>query len=718
MWLLGARYRGLWPLIAPVVGFAAVVVLGDVPSYFLGADTYAWPLLIALLLLNLGLLVKHRRVVVWRDARWSFLPLLVLPFALLPYLRMGVLTTLSEHNHDWVYYLNLETTLAHAGYGSSWADTGGLFHDMSCVLRRGGWRAGISIAGSFLGAVLRLRPHETGGAFWCVLYACFPSTALAAFSMLVPRASRDAHRFVFVMTAFSGPALLLLRMSFASHLASMPLFTLVACVTWRALRERAPHRRALAALLLAASISVLADGVPFLVSLLVALAFAAHRRGTPWQRLMPRLGWGVLALALIPTSLFRIYRALLSLGVTGYHPPAARFDATLHALLPTLLGQHVHEIELAAWHHLPFIAVLSGCAVALWLGASLARLPSRSVRTGLATPLLVSIVLILCCDMMDMAYPAWKLALTASPFALFALAAALDRTPRAHLWGAALLGSQLLTVAYAVVHAPSPLGVLPMHMRLVQSLEAAPAELYLLGHHGSTSGVLHEHALAYLFAQNGQRLRAIPHPSSYLRISWPEDDFAVRNTERDVLVITTDEDRVIAENAEVIDRLGPSEESPELGEFTVMALAPESAAASINFAEGFLPREVEPTFAFRWSDAHASLYVDLPTPDSCVTGATRGTPDGDATGILMTTHAMAPHAYWGAPELVLARRVVPLALQWSRRTLARAEGTPRTVMIDMTYLGQRGEPRVDARPIHFAVGALALQRGEGCAHAP
>lgn len=718
VWLLGARYRRLWPLTAPVVGFASIAVLGDVPSFLFGADVYAWPLFLALAALNIALLFKHRRALQRSDAHWLCLPLAFLPFALLPYLRLGALTTLSEHNHDWVYYLNLETSLAHDGYASSWADTGGLFHDMSCVLRRGGWRAGISIVGSFVGALLNLRPHQVDGAMWCVLHAIFPSTALAGFSMLVPRSSKQARAFVLIATAFSGPALLLLRMSFASHLASMPLFTLLVCVTWRALRERAAQRRALAALLLAASITVLADGAPYLVSVLLGLTIAAQRqRTTPWRRLIPRLGWGIAALAIIPASLYRIYLSLYSLSVTGYHPPAARFDASLHALLPTLLGQHAHEVNLAEWHHLPFLAVLVAVAGALGLSSSFRRVRSRGARAGLLTPLFIAILLILYCDMMELDYPAWKIALTASPFSLFALATALDRAPHARIMGGALLASQLLTVAYAMSHAPPPLGVLPMHERLVNTLRAHPGEVHLLGHHGSPVGVLHEHALAYLFEQDGRRLRAIAHPSSYLRISWPRDDFAVRSDAREVLVITSDEDRVIAEDAHVIHRSGLDETMPELGEFTVMALGAGSAAASIQFAEGFLPREVEPTFAFRWSDARSVLYVDLPTEDSCFTATLRGSPDGDAQGVLVTAHAMAPHAYFGAPELVVARRAVPLEAHWMRRTLAHAR-TPQTVMLELTYLGQRHEPRVDTRPIHFALGALELRRGAACVEAP
>ena len=38
IWLLGPRLRPLWPFVAPVVGLASIVVLGDIPSTFVGAD--------------------------------------------------------------------------------------------------------------------------------------------------------------------------------------------------------------------------------------------------------------------------------------------------------------------------------------------------------------------------------------------------------------------------------------------------------------------------------------------------------------------------------------------------------------------------------------------------------------------------------------------------------------------------------------------------------
>ncbi len=304
LWLLGPRWRALWPAFAPIVGFALVVVLADVPSWFLPAWSYAWPLFGALAIASAVLLYRQRRELTRASLVLFVPPLALLPWALAPYLSLDAPTTLSEHNHDWMYYLNLEASLGQLAYRDSWSDTGDHFHDMGAVLRRGGWRAGISLAGSSVSAISGLAPHQVDGVLWGVLYACFPGAVHAAHRMLVPRASRASRAFVLASAALSGPALLLLRMSFASHLASLPLMTLLLPVAWRGLRARGPELRVLATLLLAASISVLADASPYLAVLGLVLVLAARHAGhVPWSRLAPRAAWAFLAPAVVPFSI-------------------------------------------------------------------------------------------------------------------------------------------------------------------------------------------------------------------------------------------------------------------------------------------------------------------------------------------------------------------------------------------------------------------------------
>jgi hypothetical protein len=703
--LLGPRARPLWPLVAPVVGFALVVVAGDLPSWWLPVPAYAWPLFALLATASLALLVTRRAELSVRALPWLAVPALALPWALAPYLRTGWLTTLSVHNHDWVYYLDLETALGRAGYGAPWTDTGDLFTDMGAVLRRGGWRAGLSIASAWLSGLSGLAPHQVDGTLWGVLHACLPGATLAAHRLVVPRASRRARAFVVLAAALSGPALLLLRMSFASHLAAMPLLALALPLAWRGLTSAGPSLRALAALLLAATITVLADASPYLGAMGIGLVLAArYGRDIPWNRLGPRAGWALLAPALVPAALYRIVLSLRSLAVTGYHPPAARFDASLGLLTATSFGDYVHEVR---WTEEPWplaVLVLAGAGVGVALLANVSRVRARATRVALLAPLGVAATLMLGCDLLHLDYPTWKIALTASPLVTLALAAALDRARRIGVFaGVILLAAQLATVAWATVRAPAPIGVLPLHEALAERLHDEPGRLHLMGHQGFVEGVGHEHALAYLFAQQRRSLHAVAHPASYYRVSWPTQDHAIPTRGEPLRVITTDPDRVL-HAGRALWRSGP---------FTVFAPAPGARVSSVSFDEGFLGPEREPERLFRWADAHAALTVDLPAGDACLAADLRGTPDGNAEGLRVRIRPYLRETWTPAPD-ALGETIVPLSHDWTPRTIGWSGGRPQTIRIELDYLGQRGPERVDGRPIHIAVGNLAVRRGNAC----
>ncbi len=709
LWLLGPRWRRLWPLVAPVVGFALVAVVGDAPSWRWTVASYAWPLLVLALGGSALLVWRHRADLERRDALAFLLPVLVLPWSLAPYLSSGTLTTLSEHNNDWAYYLSLESALRHAPYGAPWTDTGDLFVDMGSVLRRGGWRAGLSIVGTWLGALSGLLPHQVDGALWSVLHASLPGATVAAHRMLVPRASRPAQAFVIAASVLSGPALLLLRMSFASHLAAMPLLVLATAAISRALGARGASLRVLAVLLLAATITVLADASPYLAAMGVGtLVSAAWAKGIPLGRLAKRAAWGLLAPAIVPVAIARIVLSIRSLEVTGYRPPAAHFDAGIGALLTSALGQYLHEVP---WREVsPLLLLVSLTAVLVGVGVlgSAAFVRARASRALVFTPLLVGLALVLACDRLDLSYPSWKIALTTSPFVTIALAAGLDRLRRpGMLAGSILIAVQLVTVAWSSARAPQRIGVLPVHEALVARLADEPGRLTLMGHQGRVDGVAHEHALVYLFAQHGRQLHATAHPASYYRVSWPAQDLAIAEGDEPLVVVALD-------RAAVLDAGRPWFRE---GPFTVLRPAPEQRPANLVYGHGVFPAETEPGRTFRWAEAVATLWVDLPTADACLVGDVRGTPDGDARVLQVVARPFARDTWAPIADAVLSDTEVPIDHAWARRTLVRATGEPRAVEVTFVYLGRRGRDRIDSRPIHFALGNLALRRGEDCREA-
>lgn len=704
--MLGPRWRPLWPLVAPVVGFALVAVAGDAPSWRWSVAAYAWPLTALLAATSVALLYRHRRALHAHELRLFALPVLLLPWALAPYLSLHSLTTLSEHNHDWTYYLNLETALRRAGYGASWTDTGDLFVDMSAVLRRGGWRAGLSVVGAAVGTIFRLAPHQVDGTLWGVLDVVFVGATVAAHRIMVPVASMRARAFVVVAAAASGPALLLLRMSFASHLAAMPLMVLSTAVSFRALTSRTQTLPALGALLLAATITVLADATPYLAAMGLALVAASlWARRIPLARLGPRAAWGLVAPALVPVALYRIVLSIRSLEVTGYRPPGARFDTGVGTLLTSALGDSLHEVPWAEEPSSLLGLVVAASVTGTVLVGAAAFVRARTSRAMLFAPLLVGLALALACDLLGLGYPTWKIALTTSPFVTIAIAAGLDRLPKRGLAaGTLVLAVQCGTAGWALARAPEPIGILPVHEALVARLAHQPGRVYLMGHQGRPLGVAHEHALGYLLAQHDRTLHAIPDPSSYYRISWPAQDLAIPVGEAPLVVVTPDLDGVLNGGRERF-RIGP---------FHVLSPEPGARPSNLSYDEGFLAREVEPGRVFRWADERATLTVDLPAEDACLVAEIRGTPDGDATAVQVLVRPFARDTWAPVADEVIGERVVPIGVDWSLQTLARASGPAQAVQVTIVYLGRRRGELVDARPIHFALGNVGVRRGAAC----
>lgn len=705
--LLGARWRRLWPLTAPVLGFALVAVVGDAPSWRWTIASYAWPLLVLLVGTSAALLYRHRRDLAREDALLFALPALVLPLSLAPYLTSGALTTLSEHNNDWAYYLSLESALRHAPYGASWTDTGDLLTDMGSVLRRGGWRAGLSVVGTWLGVLSGLLPHQIDGTLWGVLHAIFPGATLAAHQLLVPRASRQARAFVIAAAVASGPALLLLRMSFASHLAAMPLLVLWTAITTRALGARGASLRVLAVLLLAAAITVLADAAPYLAVMGVALVAAtAWARHLPLARLLPRAAWGLLAPALVPAAVYRVVLAVRSLEVTGYRPPAARFDAGIGVTLTTAFGQYVHEVPWGDVSRVVFGASVAGVVVGVVVLSRAMLVRARASRAWIFTPPLVGLALAVAADLYGLEYPTWKIALTASPLVTIALAAGLDRSRRAAPAAAVLIvGAQLVMLVWSATHAPDPIGVLPVHEALVARVTREPGRVYLMGHQGRVDGVAHEHALVYLFAQHGRPLHTTAHPASYYRVSWPAQEPAIPEDGEPLLVIALDRDAVLG-GGRALFREGP---------FTVLQPEPGVRPANLVLGAGILAPEHEPGRTFRWADERATLWVDLPAEDACLVADVRGTPDGDAPALQVVTRPFARDTWAPIADTVLTDEEIPIDHDWATRTIARSAGPPQAVEVTFVYLGRRRGERVDPRPIHFALSNLVLRRGAPCA---
>jgi hypothetical protein len=704
---LGPRWRDAWPLVAPPVGLALLVVVGEVPSQLVGARTWA-PVCFALLVLaGVATLVLRRRDLRRRDLFFLALPVLVLPWTLLPYFSEPILTTLSEHNHDYVYYHALELQLLEGGYGAGEGDVASLFDRLGWVLRRGGWRAGLPIAGSAVAAVTGLLPHQVDGALWGLCHAMFPGAVLAATRLLVPRGSTLARTYVFVGALASGPALVTLRMTFASHLASLPLFVLLWALMFRGLRARAFGLRGLAALLLAASISILADALPYLLAMLAWALLVQWRLGAPripLERLAPRIGVVVGGIALVPFALWRIYLSIVSLTITGYHQPAAEFSATLPNLIGPALSLAAHPAQTEGLHPLAQATLLgaAGLGGAFVLLAAM-RTRSAATRRAVGAPLLLSAVLALAAAPFGYAYPLWKLAITTSPFVLVALAAGFDRLARpiARRVGTWMLAGQAATVLYAsLLVEVEPHGVRAMHEALVNRVIARSDAPYLVGHHGPDS-VRHEHALVYLFRTRGSVLRANPHPSSYFWVSWPTPQLAAGDPGSVAIVV--DPERAIVEGRALFD-------TPVGTVFDVDG----GYAANVALLEGFEPYEHEPGRSFAWSDRSSRLAVELPLADGCLTAEARSIPDGTARSLVVAQHAVPEFSPVPDYEVPWQTIEAPLSLDWQEVVII-PPGGPNVQGASLRYAGIRAEPRVDARSIYFALAGFRVRSREDCA---
>lgn len=701
---LGPRWRRLWPLVAPPVGLALLVVAAEVPSQFVGARVYGPWLAAGLLLAGVGTLVTFRRELRWRDLPWLGLPLAVLPLGLLPYFGEGLLTTLSEHNHDYVYYHALEQQLIEAGYGAGEGDASSLFDRLGWVLRRGGWRAGLPIAASVVASIGGLLPHQVDGSLWAVCHAMYPGAVLASFRLIAPRSSLLARVFVTVAAGASAPALLSLRMTFASHLASLPLFVLLWALTARGLHRRPAGLRLLAALVLAASISVLADAIPYLVALLGTAALARWRsipRPSP-QELALRFRPILLGVALVPFALHRVYLSIVSLTRTGYHGPAADFSADLPSLLGPALSVQGHLAQIEELPKLVTGAALGAATLAaLVLLLSIQRVPAAT-RGAVGAPLLLSVVLAALAAPLGHAYPLWKLAITTGPFVLIGLAVGADRTPRR--LGASMAALLLAGQAVTLVHAcrfstDSAHGVRRPHESLVRRVVEGGWTPYLVGHHDEAD-LAHEHALVYLFRAHGVVLRAHPHPRSYYWVSWPTPQLADGSPNTVAIVVRPD--RAMVEGRALF-------ETP-IG--TVIDVG-GGYAANLALEEGFTPFEVEPGRRFTWSDRSARMRVELPWREGCLTAEARTIPDGTGRALVVDRHAVPDLAAEPDFTAALDTTEVPIGLDWDEVVLA-GPGGPRVLGLSLGYAGRRVEPLVDARSIFVAFAGFRARPREHC----
>jgi hypothetical protein len=707
--LLGRR--GAWMTIAPIVGLAVVVVLAEVPAWFFGARAWAWPVAIASMVFSSVLLWKRRtwsteaRSLELRSLWLLGVPMLLAAWAVLPYYRVDTLTTLSEHNHDYMFYLALEADLVDMGYGAPSVLGDELFPRFGALLRRGGWRAGICTVSAFFAGLFRLEPHQVDGALWSAIYASTPTTLLGAFGLVVPRSSRRARLFLVLWAIACGPAWMLLRWSFASHIAALPLIVLFAASLWRGLREATWHRRALAALLLAATVSVFADASPYVLLIALAATFAAPTWRARWRRVR-HWRWALLAAAVMPFTLWRIALSLHSLAAVGVQAPLLGIGGDLARLLPEALGQHVFGTELGRLSDPVSVLMMASSAAGLvLLCVGLARLRSRSVRVGVLVPVLIGLSTIVALSWAgpSFVYAGWKLAMTMSPFVAIGLAAALDRV---HWIGAStaavlLLSAQVATLARAIDHAPDPIGVLPVHEQLADRLAVERGELYLVGHHSGSVHLHDEHALTYLLDRRGRALRAHIHPISYIRTSWPEPDFARGGSERTIAVI-------VDPNAAIV--VGPTVPLASVpAPYTALELGPGAFVANLGFDRGFHDVEHDDQRAFRWADRVSLLHVDLLQAGDCLEMELRGIDDGLGPWLAVDEVAVLEHTLAPLDRSIGPGSVVPITRDWTWQRL-RCAAAPGPMVLSLRYLGGRRPEQIDARSIFVAFGRARIVR--------
>lgn len=610
--LLGRRFAPHWPAASVTVATALLVVVTDAPAFFLGARAWSWPLLALALVSSIALAVRHRDRL--KRGRWAFALVTVpaLLAGLWPQLAEGLATTLSRGNHDYAFYQALAQSLLVRGYGSGDVDALSAVDTTAFVLRHGGWRSGITHLSAWLAAITGRPVYEIDGPLWAGLYAALPGAALVAHGFLRPRASRAARLLVALSALLASPALMLLRDTFASQLASLPLLLVLAAALFRGLASRARGLHALAVLTLGASLSVLADGAPLLVVLLgvMALTLARGHRTARWRILDRAVGIGALGAAVVPFMVVRILWQLQSLRLTGYvgarGGSAGGKDALagdLLQLLPPLFGVGTKPLlSLRHEHVLVALAVVLALLAAMVLLVRLRRLhgpPAAFALTAALTYLAVLGVL----QFTDQHYPAWKAALSASVFVPVLLGVAVD-----------LAGSKRIAAALAAVYLvglgailtsdeltlPPTAGIRREQLELARRLERLPGELFLVGNLGSERTLKWELPLQLLLSASGRHLHHTPHPFSYfttgVRGLFPTHD-------------GRPEHAVVLSSAEA-DVEGPLQW--QTGPVEVRDISgPKGRALNFGFIYGWYDAEREPERRFRWSRAASTVLADF-----------------------------------------------------------------------------------------------------------
>lgn len=702
--LLGHRWRGLWPLTAPVVGFCALVVAAELPSSLAGARTWGAPVLGAVLALNGWLVWRRRHELRTNQWPWLLVALPMLVIGLLPLLGEGALTTVSVDNHDYFFYLALEQQLIEGSHLAPPVVGLSLIDRMADLLRFGGWRIGVCVVTAMLGGASGLAPHQLDGLVWSAMYATVAPAAVATHTLLVPRASLPSRLFVCVAAAFSGPALMLMRMSFASHAVTMSLFPLTWVVMWRGLGQRARGLRVLGALLLAGAVSTLADATPLLAAL--GLAALGQRLVTAQPeargRVLRRAGWGLAALAFVPLALYRIYLSLVSLTVTGYHGP--RTDETAASpsqLAPALMGFGQASFEqiadLSWWLAAPaFVAAAAG----FLLLTQVHRL-RRPQGSAVGSLVLVVLLLFLVMHLMETVYPRYKFALSLHLFAVPVLAALFDRL--AARWrrpaigfGLLVLAVQLITVMpKALAEEGHEIGIRGRHLQVVERVVAlSPDVVHLRGTAASPRGLADEQALVYLLRVQGIDVRTLPHPHSYLRIKQRPDEGWRRfdpGKGKQLVIVSGGDQWPLGgkplhadENFAVYD-------------------ASEAAPFHLSFPAGWYPPEQEPGRAFRWADRAATIVYEAPSPGWCLSLEARTAARADSAHLVVESENGAS----------VGARIFEVGEHWKRLTLPAAS-VDEPVALSLRFVGEGVRLPDDGRDLLYAVGNPRLVGPEEC----
>jgi hypothetical protein len=605
---LPARHREAWPALAPVLGLALVVVASEGPQFFVPGRRYGAPLLAVLSVASLFLLARSRRTAS-RPPRGVFVALggvlASLAIALRPQIGLPAPTTLSTGNYDHVYYFGLEHALRDHAYRDLAGYEQALVQRMAWLLRHGGWRSGISQVSVIASSVSGLPPHRVDGALWALAFALLPAASWTVHVLVAPRASRRARALAAFAAVLSTPPLMLLRETFASHVASLPLLLAGSAALYRGARARHPGLSVAAALLLAATLSVFADGFALLTAVSLALVAVAVRESG--GRALGRAALTLAGLGALATfALVRMTWAAASLSVTGYHGP--RTDPRLSGvgeLLPTMVGLHA-EIG-ARLEDASVVARASawlGTAAALVLLVGLLR-ASRVARGYGAAVFGASGALLATLLLAGTPYPTWKLALTVSVFAPACLALGADALARhggsrvAVAASAAYVGCLAVRLVAWDRTERDRVGVMPLHEQVAEAVRARGGEAYMVGHLASEASIRHEHPLGYLLEASGQPLHETPHAFSYYAVSRPWAVMPLHDGH--------------VETAVVVDPGAAFVRGRRLGAFGPLELwdvsQPHDVALDVVHVGGFFEPELEPGRSFRWAGERATFLL-------------------------------------------------------------------------------------------------------------